>query len=212
MISSARHGEGKSTVTARLGRALAHGGHKVLLVSADLRWPTLHLSFDVPPEPGLAEVLAYATDKPLTPYVIRAMAHEVGARHDELNGVGESNLHVLTSGKKVRDPAQVLSAAASTRVFEHLATLDYDYVLIDSAPLLGLADGQSVAAITKHMLIVARTDELEVETAFDLQELLDRLALKPLGIVAIGASLDVSPYYLADRPGFPAAMRAGRVD
>ena len=56
------------------------------------------------------------------------------------------------------------------------------------------------------------TDELEVETAFDLQEVLDRLALKPLGIVAIGASLDVSPYYLAERPGFPTAIRAGRID
>ena len=55
---SALHAEGKSTVTARLGRALAQAGHDTLLISADLRWPTLHGLVNAPVSPGLTDLLA----------------------------------------------------------------------------------------------------------------------------------------------------------
>ena len=57
LVTSALHAEGKSTVTARLGAALAQAGQRTLLVSADLRWPTLHEHVEGPLAPGLTDIL-----------------------------------------------------------------------------------------------------------------------------------------------------------
>ena len=58
LMTGALHAEGKTTATARLGRALAQAGHRVLLVSADLRVPRLHEMFGLPLGFGLADILA----------------------------------------------------------------------------------------------------------------------------------------------------------
>lgn len=58
LFTSASPEEGKATIAASLGAALSKMGKKVLLVDADLRKPTLHKMFDVPPEKGVTGVLA----------------------------------------------------------------------------------------------------------------------------------------------------------
>ena len=57
LVTGAVHAEGKTTATARTGRALAEGGHNTLIVSADLRVPRLHEVFDLKPGIGLADIL-----------------------------------------------------------------------------------------------------------------------------------------------------------
>jgi capsular exopolysaccharide synthesis family protein len=198
LVTSAMHAEGKTTVTTRLGRALAHGGHRTLLVSADLRWPTLHETLGVPGEPGLSELLANvgpeSGDEAQTA-VSRDLQHVAGQR--------DADLDVLPSGKKPSDPAGLLSGASLDAIFDALGELDYTYVIVDSPPLLGIADTQALARRCTSMIFVARLDRLSLEHVADARDTLDRLELQPVGMVVIGARGEASPYYLRGRvPAF----------
>jgi capsular exopolysaccharide synthesis family protein len=198
LVTSALHAEGKTTVTMRLGRALAHAGHRTLLVSADLRWPTLHELVDVPAEPGLAELLAtlgQASRDEARTLVAGDIQHVAGQRRGVLD--------VLPSGKKPGDPAALMSDASLDVVFEALGELDYTYVIVDAPPLLGIADAQALARGCTSLLFVARLDRISLENVADARDTLDRLDLQPVGMVVIGARSEASPYYLRGRvPAF----------
>ena len=176
LVTSALHGEGKTEVTAALGLVLSQAMHRTWLVSADMRWPKLHELFDVDQTPGLSEVL-------------------VGASNGGSSGIfqlsaartGSGRLHVLASGQTPHDPAQLLSSAALDGFFEEIKESEYDYVLLDGPPLLGLVDSQLLAQRVDGVLIVCRPDRQTPETALALREQLDRLDVEPLGMVIVGA-------------------------
>jgi len=176
LVTSALHGEGKTEVTAALGLVLSQTMHRTWLVSADMRWPRLHELFDVDQTPGLSEVL-------------------VGAQNGGSSGIfqlsaartGSGSLHVLASGRIPPDPAQLLAGGALDGFFEEIQESEYDYVLLDGPPLLGLVDSQVLAQRVDGVLIVCRPDRHTPETALALRELLDRLEVEPLGIVVVGS-------------------------
>jgi len=197
LVTSTLHAEGKTTATAELGRALAQAGHRTLIVSADLRWPTLHSMMGVSIAPGIADVMqtANAGDTEGTARQLRAAIVPV---HDQSR---RGTLHVLPSGNRPSDPARLLSSAGAEATLDALFWLDYAYVLVDSAPLLGIADTQAIARRVRSLLFVARLDRLSVDAVLDARELLDRYDVDPVGMIAVGARGDASPYYLnAPRP------------
>jgi non-specific protein-tyrosine kinase len=198
LVTSALHGEGKSTVSARLGGALAQAGHRTLLVSADLRWPTLHEIFETPSSPGLTDVLTGIDAGDDGDAVRSRLESSIVPVHDRTR---RGTLHLLPSGSKVPDPTQLLTAQAMSAVADALTDLDYVYVLIDSAPILGIADSLALARAVQHVLFVARLDRLTLDTIFDAREVLDRVDSDPVGMVVVGARGDASPYYMtAARP------------
>jgi capsular exopolysaccharide synthesis family protein len=176
LVTSALHGEGKSEVTAALGLVLSQAGQRTWLVSADMRTPRLHELFDVAQTPGLAEVLA-------------------GARNGDASGIfelsaarsGSGSLHVLASGRTPRDPAQLLANDTLDDFFDEVRASDYDYILLDGPPLLGLVDSQVLAQRVDGVLLVCRPDQLTPETAFATRELLDRLEINAVGLAIVGA-------------------------
>ncbi|HEY8192735.1 MAG TPA: CpsD/CapB family tyrosine-protein kinase [Gaiellaceae bacterium] len=183
LVTSALHGEGKTEVTAALGLVLSQSMHRTWLVSADMRWPKLHELFDVDQTPGLSEVL-------------------VGARNGGSSEIfqlsaartGSGLLHVLASGSTPPDPAQLLASDALDGFFEEIKESEYDYVLLDGPPLLGLVDSQVLAQRVDGVLIVCRPDRQTPETAFALRELLERLEVEPLGVVIVGARASSHSY------------------
>ena len=110
-------------------------------------------------------------------------------------------LHVITSGGKVKDPGRLIAGPAMTSLLAHLRALDYDYILVDAPPLLGIADSQALARHVDDVLLVTRPDQLTLEHVDELRSVIDRLHLRPLGIVVIGARGEISPYYMQRRPG-----------
>ena len=93
------------------------------------------------------------------------------------------------------------SGPAMDSLADALLDLDYAYVLVDSAPILGIADSLSLARALHHVLFVGRLDRLTLDTIFDAREMLDRFDTEPLGMVVVGARGEASPYYLtAARP------------
>lgn len=182
LIASALHGEGKTQVVAGLGRALARGGHKTLLVSADMRWPRLHERFEIESEPGLSEILAASSRDGATATDSRILTAAKPVVPDR-GGGGE--LSVLPSGREPANPARLLSSNALGAFFDELDRLDYRYVIVDGPPLLGIVDSQILAREVDAVLIVCHLGLLRAENVIDMREQLDRLGLNVVGLVAI---------------------------
>jgi capsular exopolysaccharide synthesis family protein len=183
LVTSALHGEGKTEVTAALGLVLSQALHRTWLVSADMRWPKLHELFDVDQTPGLSEVL-------------------LGSQNGGAAGIFELSaartdsgyLHVLASGRTPPDPAQLLAGDALDGFFDEIRQSEYEYVLLDGPPLLGLVDSQLLAQRVDDVLIVCRPDRQTPETALALRELLERLEVEPVGVVIVGARVSKHSY------------------
>jgi capsular exopolysaccharide synthesis family protein len=202
LITSAVHAEGKTTVSARLGRLLAEAGHRTLLISGDLRWPELHELFGLPQRPGFTEVLQLIERAGVSDQLLPATAHAVRVRGSDAES---SNLHVLTSGTLIPDPARILSSEAAHKFFRYVRSFNYRYIIVDAPPLLGIADVQGLMPEVDQVLVVARLDRLTVDKVVETREVLHRSKVDLLGVVVIGARADVSPYYLTDRtPTFTA--------
>lgn len=148
-VTSSIPEEGKTTVAINLASTLAEAGFTVCLVDADLRRPTV------------AKVLGLASPVGLTSVLIHQIELSEVLQH------AGSNLYVLASGPTPPNPSEVL---ASTYVRDVIRSLldSVDYVVIDTAPLLPVADGSEVAAIADGTLLVARhglTTDTNVERA-----------------------------------------------
>jgi Mrp family chromosome partitioning ATPase len=197
LITSALHAEGKSTVAARLGRTLAQAGHRTLLVSADLRWPTLHELVNTPSEPGLAELLAGLEDSGRPPGSLGRLLSASILSVESATRYGE--LDILPSGHKPDDPSRLLSGEGLAALFAAIAELDYAYVVIDAPPLLGIADTQALARCSDSLLYIARLDRITLDNVMDARDTLDRLEINAVGLVAIGTRSEASPYYVGLR-------------
>lgn len=189
LVTSAIHGEGKTTVTASLGRSLARAGQRTLLISGDLRSPSLHEQLGLPAGPGLAECLLAAREGGVTNVLADTIRE----------APGDLNLDVLPAGRTPSDPSSLMSGPELGAFFEAVRALDYGYVLIDSPPALGLSDTQFLARQADDVLLVARLDRVSPSQAEDVRELLRRLRITPIGMVAVGARVELSPYYTSER-------------
>ena len=166
-ISSAVPEMGKSTITFYLGRAIAATGQRVLIVDADLRRPTLH------------KFCGNANAKGLSNYA----SGELDLQDTWASVPLEPNLYVLPSGPVPPDPTKVLSAQRTKDFFNRIHT-EFDIVIFDTPPLLGLADALIISAQTQGILLVATLGQIKFS---QLKTTLDELNIAKapiLGIVA----------------------------
>ncbi|MFN2490078.1 MAG: polysaccharide biosynthesis tyrosine autokinase [Actinomycetota bacterium] len=165
MVSSANAQEGKSATTANLGVALAQSGKRVILVSADLRKPRLHRFFKAQNGMGLTNVLAGEKN-----------ALEV------LNWVGVENLRLLPSGPVPGNPAELLGSDAMETLLRELQEAA-DFVVIDAAPVLPVADAMTLTPLVDAVLFVAdarRTTRGSIDQA---RQQLDQVNARVIGTV-----------------------------
>lgn len=200
MLTSSIHAEGKTTVATRLARLLAGSNHRTLLVSADLRWPRLDALLHVDGKPGLSDLLAAESNGGASLDQIRS-AIIPGNGRDRTSGAAD----VLASGNVTSDAARLLSSGGIEPLFAKLRQLGYSYVIVDTPPILGLADAKVIARGCDNVVVVGRLERISVNAALDLRDELGRVQVPTLGLVVIGGSTDASPYYSGVKFVTPAA-------
>ncbi len=131
VLSSSLPSEGKSLVNVLLAKTLSEMGQRVLLVDADLRKPQIHTRLGLNNLSGLSNLLA----------------EDDQHWKDVVQGVsGYDNWSVITSGRRPPDPTRLLSSKRMHALVEEVAEgPDFDLVLFDTPPVLGLADAALVA-------------------------------------------------------------------
>ncbi len=137
-FTSAMPSDGKSTMVYNLGVVLAELGHRVLLVDGDMRKPTLHQLSQQRNTVGLSTAIA---------------THRPWAQLVQAGGVG-GYLHILTSGPLPPNPVALLESHKMEALLQAWRQA-YDYVLIDTPPIVGITDAQSIAARVDATILVA---------------------------------------------------------
>jgi capsular exopolysaccharide synthesis family protein len=136
MLTSVQAKEGKSTTSLALALGLLRIGSRVLLIDADMRNPSLHKTFGCPLALGLSNILSGNS--------------RLG---DAIQDSGRPNLSLLMAGKVPPNPAELLSGDAMERLIGEAAK-QFDHVIVDGPPVLGLADAPLLSRAVESTVLV----------------------------------------------------------
>jgi non-specific protein-tyrosine kinase len=178
MVTSAGPGEGKSTTAANLAVVLAQAGRRVVLVDADLRRPVIHRQFKLHNSKGLTTALL---DVKLPP-------------GGHLQATDIPGLSVMTSGPIPPNPAELLG---SHRMRDVLASLkqDAEVLVLDSTPVLTVADALVLAPLVDGTVLVVETGKTRRDALLQAVEALRRTEGRLFGIALNKISIQRSGYY-----------------
>ncbi len=176
MVSSAIKGEGKTLVSSHLATSMAMAGFKTLLVDADLRCPTVHTMFALPCSPGLSDVIQGKAEP-------EAVGHLVPV----------SGLTVMTAGQWHHSLVPLLAHQRLGEILDGLKK-SFDFVIIDSAPVLATADTLLIAQHTDGVLLSVLCDVSRLPMVHLACERMAMLGVPTLGAVIGRVSLDSYGY------------------
>lgn len=177
VVTSTGPGEGKSMVAGNMAVGLAQSGQRVLLVDADMRKPTVHEIFSIAQEPGLSNLL-----------VGQSKASET------VRKTSVSGLWVLPAGRTPPNPAELVG---SSRFKDFIASLKehFDWVLIDSPPVMAVTDASLIAHHATGVLFVVGAEMTSRHAAQRALDQLEQVQAKFVGAVLNRVDLDRNPYY-----------------
>lgn len=181
VVVSAEPEDGKTTLVANVGAALARSGRKVLLIEGDLRRNRLDQVFRLPNDVGLGSLLK---DESLTERSLKAALHETN----------EPGLFVLPSGPCNSDTPDLLHSAVLRKLIERLRQ-QFDVILIDTPPLLEIPDARLLSRIADGAIFIARARRTTVEAAASATQRLAFDKARVLGIVLNDWNPKHSRYY-----------------
>lgn len=190
MVTSPAPNEGKTTLAAHLAASLARAGRRTLLIDCDLRAPSLHRLFGLPPGPGVCDLLTGAA-RPAD-----------AARPTDIPG-----LHVLPAGGFCQRSAAALAQTDLPAVLAELRGR-YDFILIDSSPLLRVPDGLMLARHVDGLLLSVRPGVSSGAEVYATTERLREHRLPFVGTVVNGVPDPAGYRRKYDRRALPAAAAA----
>ncbi|MBV8134978.1 MAG: polysaccharide biosynthesis tyrosine autokinase [Deltaproteobacteria bacterium] len=163
LVTSAIEGEGKTWTAVHVASVFAQTGAKTLLIDADLRRAQCHETLSLENELGLSEVL------------VGQLEAEEAIRH-----LADRKLYLLSAGSQVPNPAELLT---SSRMLEILTSLsqEYQYIFIDSAPLMYASDTIGIATMVDGVVLVAGFDTPKQ----DVKRAAERLSLAGANILGV---------------------------
>lgn len=169
-VTSPDQGDGKSTVSANLAVAVAQSGRKTLLIDADMRRPTVHRLFGLNNDLGTADVIAEQVEPA-----------------DAIHKSQIPNLSIMVCGPRPHNPAELL---ASHRFDEFLAWArdNYDFVIIDTPPLLAVSDPGNVASRVDGVMLTLRLGKRARAKGTEARDVLERVGANILGIIINGVN------------------------
>lgn len=178
LMTSALPSEGKSTFTANLAMALQEIGRKVLVIDADLRRPTFHHSFQIPIEPGLSNALQDQAQP-------AEIVHPVP---------GSDGLFVVPSGFSSSQPTDLLQSGRFKQMLDEWRK-EYQYILIDSPPVLVAADACVLATMADGVVYIVRANQTHSDAVVTGKQKLVDVGAKIIGGILNGAQLELERGY-----------------
>lgn len=164
-LTSCTPNEGKSTTIANLAVVLTQAGKSVLLIDCDLRNPTVHKNFNLSNKVGLSSCISMGT-----------------ALSDAVQKTSIEGLYALTGGVIPPNPSELLGSEQMKNVLQR-AKEQYDYVLIDTPPVMPVTDALIVSRFVDGMILVIASAEVKVEMARDVKNQLVNAGANILGVV-----------------------------
>lgn len=140
LVTSAQPGEGKTTTSYAIATSFARMGKSVLLIDADLRRPSLHRRLNLPNDSGLSSLLV--SRDPIDAAIV---------------ATAQDKLSLLTSGAVPPSPTELLSSGRLEQILQDAARR-FELVIIDSPPILGLADAPTMAPLADGVLFVVEAE------------------------------------------------------
>jgi polysaccharide biosynthesis transport protein len=181
LVTSAGEQEGKTFATANLGVVLAKAGGNVILLSGDLRRPELERLFGFPPPAGLAAFLTESVESPAEPSAAQMWSIQ-------------ANLMLVSLGTAPDNSAELVGSSNMAAFIKHLRD-SADFVLIDAAPLLAVADAATMAPACDAVLIVADANSAARKSVMEARQQLERMHAPVLGAVLVNAPVNgLRPY------------------
>lgn len=164
-LTSCTPNEGKSTTIANLAVVLTQAGKSVLLIDCDMRNPTVHKNFNLSNKVGLSSCISMDT-----------------ALSDAVQKTSIEGLYALTGGVIPPNPSELLGSEQMKNVLQR-AKEQYDYVLIDTPPVMPVTDALIVSRFVDGMILVIASAEIKVEMARDVKNQLVNAGANILGVV-----------------------------
>lgn len=164
-VTSCTPNEGKSMTIANLAVVLTQAGKSVLLLDCDMRNPTVHKNFGLSNKLGLSSCISMGT-----------------ALSDAVQKTSIEGLYALTAGVIPPNPSELLGSEQMKNVLQR-AKEQYDYVLIDTPPVMPVTDALIVSRFVDGMILVIASAEVKVEMARDVKNQLQHAGANILGVV-----------------------------
>ena len=168
LVASPSSMEGSTTVASHLALSLTRAGRRTLLIDGDLRDPSLHKLFGMPLEDGVSEVLRSEIE--IT---------------DAIRPTNTEGLWLMTAGVCDMDAIHALATDQLQPIFEKLRA-EFDFVIIDGAPVLGLSDSLSIGQYIDGAILTVLRDHSGVRNIHQASELLRSLGIRLIGCVVNG--------------------------
>lgn len=182
LITSCWPGEGKTTVASNLAISLAYGPNRVLLVEADLRHPSIARNFGIDEsKPGLSDYLMslYGINEIIYPTEI-------------------PQLFVLPCGSVVSNPSELLQSERMNQLIGRLRE-DFDYIVVDSSPAIGLADSLVISTVVDATVVIASIGVTMRRDISYLAKQMSDINARFLGVVVNRVEMGRDNYYYYDR-------------
>jgi succinoglycan biosynthesis transport protein ExoP len=170
VITSPGVGEGKTTVVSNLGVGLSKSKLRVVLIDGDLRRPKLHRAFSISNDFGLRNILRGEIDLESIPTEL--LTHETTL----------PNICVIPAGEGEGDVVELLQSSYFGALLARLSR-DFDVILIDSPPVLHMADARVLAGQADGAILICRSGTTTREQAGFAAELLERDGVRVIGTI-----------------------------
>ena len=177
-VTSSLRGEGKSTTSINMAKAIAESNKKVLLIDADMRLPSVADKLEIRLAPGLSNLLV---------------------QNLNVNGIlqkfeGIETLDILTGGDIPPNPSELIGSRRMEEVIE-AAKKYYDYIVIDLPPVTAVSDALSISKLLDGIVLVVRNDYAQKKAINETLRQIKLVNLKVLGFAFTCANMAQGGYY-----------------
>ncbi len=181
LVTSGQAGEGKTVTAVNTAITLAQSGARVLIVDADMRRPRCHRVLGMENGHGLSTLLTGQGDL-----------------RDAVKPTSIENLFFVASGPVPPDPAELVGSVKMRETLDLLRE-GFDYVLIDSPPVLPVTDGVLLATMVEGVVLVARGQQTPKDVVRKARERLDYARANILGVVLNNVNVNSGDYHYHNR-------------